>query len=128
MVNSRVQYKAHRLYHRGSQTDGLFYQAEGNVGRPKKIINQRTLYGLAKIHCTYREMADILGCDPDTLHDRFSVLIQNGRAKGKMSLRRLQYAAAKRGHTGMLIWLGKQQLGQSEYGSSVSDAEKEADE
>ena len=41
-------------------------------------------------------------------------------AGGKMSLRRRQYSAAMDGNSAMLIWLGKQWLGQKE-------PEKEAD-
>jgi len=35
-------------------------------------------------------------------------------AMGKMSIRRLQFEKAKEGNTTMLIWLGKQYLGQTD--------------
>jgi len=38
--------------------------------------------------------------------------LTKGRAKGKMRLRQLQWQAAEKGNTSMLIFLGKQMLGQ----------------
>ena len=42
----------------------------------------------------------------------FAEIITRGRANGKMSLRRVQWARAQAGSDTMLIWLGKQILGQ----------------
>ena len=38
--------------------------------------------------------------------------IENGRANGRQTLRRLQWQAANEGNSTMLVWLGKQLLGQ----------------
>lgn len=37
-----------------------------------------------------------------------------GRHEGKSSLRRLQWKAAQKGNSAMLVWLGKQMLGQKD--------------
>ena len=86
------------------------------VGRPKFQIDYEQVEKLAKIHCTQEEIASILGCSVDTLQrdDKFCGVYKNGISNGKMSLRRKQWAAVEEGNTTMLIWLGKQYLGQRE--------------
>ena len=44
----------------------------------------------------------------------YSEYITKGRSKEKIRLRQLQWKAATNGSVPMLIWLGKQTLGQSE--------------
>lgn len=83
-------------------------------GRPRKEIDTELLYKLAQIHCTMKEMVDILGVSEDTLKRRFSGIIDKGKAEGKMRLRRKQIEVAMQGNAVMLIWLGKQMLGQAE--------------
>lgn len=96
------------------------------MARPKKEINDEFVYELAKIHCTMIEIAHVCDCSVDTLERRFADVIKKGRSEGKMSLRRLQYDAAKTGNIGMLIWLGKQLLDQHER--TVIDISKLPDE
>jgi hypothetical protein len=50
----------------------------------------------------------------DTLERNYAALIQKGKEEGKASLRRTQYLAAQKGNVTMMIWLGKQLLGQKE--------------
>ena len=83
-------------------------------GRPRKEIDTELLYKLAQIHCTMKEMVDILGVSEDTLKRRFAGIIDKGKAEGKMRLRRKQIEVAMQGNAVMLIWLGKQMLGQAE--------------
>lgn len=82
------------------------------VGRPKKELDIDMIEKLASIFCTNEEIATIVGCHSDTLADNFSEYLKKGRDKGKMSLRRMQWEKAQSGNTTMLIWLGKQMLGQ----------------
>lgn len=72
--------------------------------------------GLAHIHCTEAEIASILGVSEKTLRSRpgFLPAYRKAREGGKMSLRREQFKKAEAGNTTMLIWLGKQHLGQSD--------------
>ncbi len=56
----------------------------------------------------------MVGCSHDTLARRFKDELADGRLQGKASLRRKQYEIAMSGNTTMLIWLGKQALGQSD--------------
>lgn len=84
------------------------------MGRPLLEIDGKEVLKLAQLGCKNEEMADFLGCSTDTLENRFSGEIQKGRADLKMSLRRMQIQAAQRGNVAMMIWLGKQLLGQVE--------------
>jgi hypothetical protein len=85
---------------------------------------------LAKIHCTEAEIAAFFGVSPELLRRRkhtdpeFCGALEKGRDQGKTSLRRLQWKAAMGGNITMLIWLGKQLLGQTDrHGIEHSGAE-----
>ena len=69
---------------------------------------------LASFGCTNREIASYFECSESLLSKSYSSFITKGRDKGKIRLRQLQYKAAERGNTSMLIWLGKQILGQTD--------------
>ena len=85
------------------------------MGRPKLEIDQAQVEELASIGCTYGEIGAMVGCSPDTLSNRFSDVIKSGHERRNCSLRRAQYDAAVNGkNAAMLIWLGKQFLGQRE--------------
>ena len=86
------------------------------MARPRKEINYTQARRLAEIQCTIDEIAHVLGVSDTTLkrNVEFRAIYDQAREKGKTSLRRLQWAAARRGSTAMLIWLGKQYLGQTD--------------
>lgn len=83
-------------------------------GRPLKEINSEQVFQLARIDCSYEEMAAVLGCCPDTLMNRFSEVIKKGRDSGTASLKKQQFKLAMDGNPTMLIWLGKNKLGQTD--------------
>lgn len=82
-------------------------------GRPRKPISEATIRRLAEISCTDDEIEKVLGISSSTLQN-FREVIQTGRAKAKMSLRRGQMKLAMGGNATMQIWLGKQMLGQKD--------------
>lgn len=84
------------------------------MGRPLIEIDPIEVTKLAQLGCKNEEMADFLGCSVDTLDRRFAEEIRKGRADLKLSLRRLQIQSAQKGNVVMMIWLGKQMLGQVE--------------
>lgn len=84
------------------------------AGRPKSEIDPKTVYKLARLHCTHVEIADILGCSVDTLDNRFGDLIKKGKSETKQSIRDKQIEMALSGNIPMLIFLGKVMLGQIE--------------
>ena len=78
-------------------------------------IDEKLVLNLAKIWCTYKEIATIVGCSVDTLENRFMELIDKGYDQGRETLRRAQWHSAIEGKSvPMQIWLGKQKLGQRE--------------
>jgi hypothetical protein len=85
-------------------------------GRPKKTIDYELVLKLASIQCTQEEIANILGLHRSTLlrDATFCDIYKKGIDEGKSSLRRLQWKAAENGSSAILIWLGKQYLGQQD--------------
>lgn len=92
------------------------------MGRPKIEIDWKQFDQLCKIQCTLTEIAAFFDCSEDTIERRvsetygvtFAEHSRQKRGKGKISLRRRQMQAALDGNTTMLIWLGKQYLGQAD--------------
>ncbi|MEO8373119.1 MAG: hypothetical protein ABI806_28295 [Candidatus Solibacter sp.] len=75
---------------------------------------------LASIGCTLEEIAAVVDLSKRTLIRRgkdaaFLEAIERGRAKGRASLRRMQWAAAAAGNVTAQIWLGKQLLAQRSF-------------
>ena len=84
-------------------------------GRPKKYdIDTKQIEQLASFGCTDTEIASFIGCDRSLISKSYSQYLTKGRDDGKIRLRQLQWASAKKGNVVMLIWLGKQLLGQAD--------------
>ncbi len=82
-------------------------------GRPKLKLCKIDIVKLAKHGLTNEEVADVLNCSADTLENRFSGSLKEGRSNLAVSLKRAQLnSAINEGNTTMLIWCGKQWLGQ----------------
>lgn len=105
------------------------------MARPRKEFNWDEFDKLCGIHATQREVADWFEMSEDTVERRireqfdlsFAEYVKQRQAPGKISLRRKQYEMAMNGNITMLIWLGKQYLGQAdkqEHG--VSEEAKQA--
>ena len=85
------------------------------MARPKKYnIDVKQIEQLASFGCTNTEMASFFGCSSDLLEKSYSEFLTKGRDKGKIKLRQLQWRTAEQGNVTMLIWLGKQVLGQAD--------------
>lgn len=84
------------------------------MARPKKEIDYELVGKLAKIQCTQEEIANILDISRQTLQkdEKFLYTYKKYIDDGKMSLRRLQWKGAEEGNATMMVWLGKQYLGQ----------------
>jgi len=83
-------------------------------GRRKKIIQPEQVYQLAEIGCNDREIARYFDMNENTLRYNFSDIMEKGRENLKHSLRRAQIKLALSGNAVMLIWLGKNLLGQTD--------------
>tara|TARA_Y100001963_G_C6785261_1_gene452283 strand:- start:73 stop:384 length:312 start_codon:yes stop_codon:yes gene_type:complete len=85
------------------------------MARPKKYnIDTEQIEKLAGMGCTNTEIASFFGCDESLIRKSYSEFLTKGREKGKIRLRQWQLKAAERGNVAMLIWLGKQMLGQAD--------------
>ena len=84
------------------------------MGRPKKEIDYELAEKLARLFCTQEDIATILNVSKRTLLRDAKFLDTYHRAieTSKASLRRMQFKAAEEGNVTMMIWLGKQYLGQ----------------
>ena len=88
------------------------------MARPRLEFDYNEVKKLGELQCTYTEVAAFFDCSIETVKRRladdeqFCAAYKNGIENGKMSLRRHQWRAAQKGNTTMLIWLGKQYLGQ----------------
>lgn len=84
------------------------------VGRDKKVVPQPEVEHLASLGCTDKDIADYFGISESTLRYNFSADLIKGRHQLKTSLRQAQLRVALDGNATLLIWLGKNILGQSD--------------
>ena len=103
------------------------------MARPKKYdIDTNQVAKLASYSCTNIEIADFFGCSPDLLEKSYSKHLKQGRVQVKIRLRKAQITRAlgdvdkegkslNNGSVPMLIWLGKQMLGQTENPIGTED-------
>lgn len=98
------------------------------TGRPKKEIAQDQFERCCNIHCTLTDIAGFFNCSEDTIETRckewydctFSEIYKKLAGYGNISLRRKQFEVAMAGDRGMLIWLGKQYLGQKDTVENIN--------
>ena len=92
-------------------------EVEGHIvgtGENQTVVPPEEVMKLAKLGCTIEEMSAWFGVPSNTLKYNFSDQIAKGRSETKQALRRAQIALALKGNATMLIWLGKNMLGQSD--------------
>jgi len=88
------------------------------AGRKPARIDPALLRNLAGIGATWIEIEAVMGVCEDSIRNRMKVdkglarQYREGRGEGAVTLRRLQWHQAEAGNPTMLIWLGKQLLGQ----------------
>lgn len=90
------------------------------TGRPQIPIDWNVVDRYLEAGCTGTEIASIVGMHHDTFYDR--VVLEKGvsftayqlekRSKGDALIRSKQFSEAMKGDRSMLIWLGKNRLGQ----------------
>jgi hypothetical protein len=94
--------------------EGTYVGIEVGRGDSKKIINPKEVEKLASIGMKNSEIAEWLDIDDSTLNYNFKQNLTKGRLQLNQSLRQAQIRLALGGNATMLIWLGKNILGQSE--------------
>lgn len=102
--------------------------AKRPTGRPRLEFDLKEVEALGALHVTNAEAAVVLGCSEDTVAERrandpeFRAAFERGQMNRRASLRRRQMQLADQGDRTMLIWLGKQFLGQSDKHRAELDA------
>jgi len=103
----------------------------GKRGAKPYTANWKQIDSMCLIQCTGEEIASVLGVDYDTVSDackrdhkmKFSEYIKKKALGGRASLRRSQWKlAVDGGNATMLIWLGKNVLGQKDKSDAEIDA------
>ena len=85
------------------------------VGRPKKEIDETQLRKLLESMLPVDDIADILGCNPDTIYSRFPEMIRECRGDRKMKLLTSMWRnALDKDVPSMQVWMSKQYLGHKE--------------
>ena len=92
------------------------------ASKPLDTKDFNKLLNMIRIQCTQKECCSVLDMSDTTLNRRlkemgyanFEDLYRKHNDEGKMSLRRLQWSAAEKGNSQMLVWLGKQYLNQKD--------------
>jgi hypothetical protein len=85
------------------------------VGRSKTVIPEDEFLKLARLHSSWKEISDFYDVPVGTLRDNFADLYKKGTVETKQRLRKAQIDLAINKHDRvMLIWLGKQMLGQAD--------------
>lgn len=95
---------------------------EKKIGRPRKHIDKELFEEMCEYQCTMQEICLGVGVTDKTLTNwcketygkSFSEIFKEKRVKGFASLRATQYRLAKSGNATMLIWLGRNWLGQTD--------------
>jgi hypothetical protein len=99
------------------------------VGRPKAILNWKKIAEYIQAGCSTVEISAKFGVDVTTLHDRcvedngknYSLFSQENKSKGDVLLRKIQFDKAIKGDNTMIIWLGKNRLGQRDKPEETPD-------
>jgi len=87
----------------------------------KDISVEKQIEKLASYGLTNKEIADALGYDDNTLKRNFEIFLIKGRANLNQRLKKKQIQVALSGNVSMLIWLGKQYLGQADKVEETGD-------
>jgi hypothetical protein len=90
-------------------------------GARQKIVPPDEVYKLATMGCPDREIAEWFDVSESTLRYNFSSYLTKARAQLKQRLRQAQLRVAFEGNPTMLIWMGRQILGQSDQPMNNDD-------
>lgn len=95
------------------------------VGRPKggrplksAFLTPGQITRAAEVGCSNKEIAILARLSHDTLVVRFRNELEYGRALRKWTILSKQFEGAEAMNVTMLIWLGKNELGQSDHNTS----------
>lgn len=87
----------------------------------RKWLDPEQVFRLAAMGCSNYEIARFFNVSESFIRKRYTDVVEAGRVNIKVRLRSAQIREALAGNTTMLIWLGKQMLGQSDQGERNAD-------
>ena len=90
-------------------------------GETQQVVDPEEIVKLAAIGCTDREIAAWVGIDASTLRYNFNSELIKGQGQLVQSLRKAQLRTALEGNATLLIWLGKNILGQQDTPTNSED-------
>lgn len=115
-MDQRKQPRRGKINHVDDHGETVFTEEGLVVGRGsnRRVISPEEVENLARTWADQKEIAQILDIPLGTLRYNFAKELEKGRAETKQALRRAQIKLALNGNVTMLIWLGKNILGQSD--------------
>lgn len=92
------------------------------LGRPEKDMDWKLLDSVLQYGASLIDCSELLELSEDTIQRKikdahgvtFSQYRESKKSKIRMKLRQKQYDVAMQGNVAMLIWLGKNELGQTD--------------
>lgn len=87
------------------------------AGRPKKIFTAEQITQIEEMAfcgCKTETIASATGIKEDTLRRHYAPKMIQKRAEGKIALKKVQHERALAGDSTMLVWLGKNELEQTD--------------
>lgn len=92
------------------------------TGKPQIQIDWGKVDRYLESGCTGTEIAGVFGCSPDTIYKRcedekgitFTAYSAQKKSSGDSLIKAAQMNLALKGNSSMLIWLGKNRLGQKD--------------
>jgi len=99
------------------------------VGRPKVNVDLDKVEQYAMLGLSRRIIAALLGFEETRIRRRgeVSAAYELGRAKRMVTVAKAQWDLLKSGNVAMAIWLGKNELGQSDHPLQQGKPEPEVD-
>lgn len=80
--------------------------------RPPKEIDVQKLKEFLEVNMPIKRIGHYFNCTPETLYNKYADLIIESNVNYEFHIRQAQLRTALSGNPTMLIWLGKQYLGQ----------------
>lgn len=84
------------------------------LGRPRKPLDEKRAERLAMDGCSNRDIAAMLGVDEKVIRNHLSATLHKKRALRRWGIHKDQDRLRKKLNATMLIWQGKQELGQTD--------------
>jgi hypothetical protein len=110
----------------GGTKNGKRGESYATHGRPPAEIDEKTIKlirDLAAVGCPVREISYVTKIPVATLNRRWLHYVEEGRMNANVSIRKKQFTKAIAGDNTMLIWYGKQHLGQTDKQQVSGDPE-----